>query len=94
MISGAWAWPAMEAAHFMGMAVLFGVVLIVTLRTLGVARMIPFTAVHRLLPLGVLGFLINVVTGMLFFIADSGRYTAIAWTRWVLCGTTIFDPVR
>ncbi|WP_428097453.1 hypothetical protein [Candidatus Rariloculus sp.] len=77
IISGAWAWPAMEAAHFMGMAVLFGVVIIITLRTLGVAKMIPFTAVHRLLPLGILGFFVNSVTGMLFFIADSGRYTAM-----------------
>lgn len=77
IISGAWAWPAMEAAHFVGMAVLFGVVIIVTLRTLGVATVIPFSAVHRLLPLGVLGFFVNSVTGMLFFIADSGRYTAM-----------------
>ncbi len=77
IISGAWAWPAMEAAHFVGMAVLFGVVIIVTLRTLGIARVIPFSAVHRLLPLGVLGFFVNSVTGMLFFIADSGRYTAM-----------------
>ena len=77
IISGAWAWPAMEAAHFVGMAVLFGVVIITTLRTLGVAKVIPFSAIHRLLPLGVLGFFVNSVTGMLFFIADSGRYTAM-----------------
>lgn len=77
IISGAWAWPAMEAAHFVGMAVLFGVVIIVALRTLGIAKVIPFSAVHRLLPLGVLGFFVNSVTGMLFFIADSGRYTAM-----------------
>ena len=72
-----WAWPAMEAAHFIGMALLFGVVLLVTLRALGIAKNLPFGALHRLLPLGALGFLVNVVTGFFFFIADSGRYVAM-----------------
>ena len=72
-----WAWPSMEAAHFVGMALLFGVVLLVGLRVLGVARNVPFSAVHRLLPLGALGLLANIVTGMFFFIADSGRYVAM-----------------
>lgn len=77
VLNGAWIWPAMEAAHFMGMAVLFGVLLLLAARVLGVITSVPFSAFHRLLPLGVLGFSINVVTGMLFFIADSGRYTAM-----------------
>ncbi len=77
VLNNPWAWPAMEAAHFIGMAFGFGVVLLVTLRVLGLAKSIPFAAFHRLLPLGLLGFLVNVVTGMFFFIADSGRYVAM-----------------
>ena len=72
-----WAWPSMEAAHFVGMALMFGVVLLVGLRVLGVAPSVPYSAVHRLLPLGALGLLVNIVTGMFFFIADSGRYVAM-----------------
>ena len=74
IIDNSFVWPAMEAAHFMGMAVLFGVVLLVAVRVLGLVKNVPFTAVHRLLPLGVFGFMINVVTGMLFFVADWQRY--------------------
>jgi uncharacterized membrane protein len=74
IMNSAWAWPALEAGHFMGMAVLFGVVLLVALRVLGLVRSVPFTAFHRLLPLGAFGFMLNVVTGMLFFIADYERY--------------------
>lgn len=77
VLENPWAWPAMEAAHFIGMALGFGVVLLVTLRVLGLAKNVPFSAFHRLLPLGLLGFLVNVVTGMFFFIADSGRYVAM-----------------
>ena len=72
-----WAWPAMEAAHFIGMSLIFGVVLLVTLRALGVAKHLPYGALHRLLPLGALGLLVNIVTGFFFFIADSGRYVAM-----------------
>ena len=73
----AWSWPALEAAHFMGMAVLFGVVLLTCVRVLGIGRNVAFPSLHRLLPLGMLGVFVNIVTGMAFFIADSGRYTAM-----------------
>ena len=98
-----WAWPSMEAAHFVGMAVLFGVVLLVGLRVLGVARSVPYSAVHRLLPLGALALLVNIVTGMFFFIADSGRYVAMDGfppkILWLMVGGlaiiyfTIFDDI-
>ena len=98
-----WAWPSMEAVHFVGMAVLFGVVLLVGLRVLGVARNVPYSAVHRLLPLGALALLVNIVTGMFFFIADSGRYVAMDGFPpkiiWLMIGGlaiiyfTIFDDI-
>jgi len=63
-----WLWPACETAHFIGLCLLFGVVLTVDLRMLGFMKGIPFSTLHRLLPWGVLGFGVNVVTGMLFFV--------------------------
>jgi uncharacterized membrane protein len=63
-----WGWPASETVHFIGLCLLFGVVLVVDLRMLGFMKGIPFSTLHRLLPWGVLGFGVNVVTGMLFFI--------------------------
>lgn len=73
-----WAWPAMEAAHFLGLALIFGTVLALSLRVLGVARdRMSYAAIHRMLPLGAAGLIVNVVTGMFFFIGDSGRYVAM-----------------
>jgi len=69
-----WVWPAMETIHFIGMALLFGVALLVHLRMLGIIKGIPFTAVHRLLPLGILGFALNVVSGMVFFMSNPPLY--------------------
>jgi hypothetical protein len=75
----AWAFPAMETVHFLGMALLFGAVLLTTVRVLGVARAVPYAAFHRLLPLGVFGLVLNVVTGIGFFLVDSGRYSALTY---------------
>ena len=68
MVNLKWGWPASETVHFIGLCLLFGVVLLVDLRMLGFLKGIPYSALHRLLPWGVVGFGINVVTGMLFFI--------------------------
>jgi uncharacterized membrane protein len=68
MVNLKWGWPASETVHFIGLSLLFGVVLLVDLRMLGFLKGIPYSALHRLLPWGVLGFGINVVTGILFFI--------------------------
>jgi uncharacterized membrane protein len=68
MVNLKWGWPASETVHFIGLCLLFGVVLLVDLRMLGFLKGIPYSTLHRLLPWGVLGFGLNVVTGILFFI--------------------------
>src|SRR5258705_6992158 len=52
-----------------------GVLMILNLRVLGFLRGMSFASVHRLLPFGVIGFGINFITGMFFFIAASEQYT-------------------
>lgn len=70
-----WVWPTAETLHFLGLCLVFGVLFVVNLRLLGAIREVPFAALHRLLPWGMLGFGVNLVTGMLFFITESGAYT-------------------
>jgi uncharacterized membrane protein len=70
-----WAWPTAESLQFIGLVMLMGTVLIVNLRMLGVAKNISFAAVHRLLPWGVLGFVLNVLTGIVFFVTVPDQYT-------------------
>jgi hypothetical protein len=69
-----WLWPASESLHFIGLCLLFGVVLAGNLRILGFMKNASFVDVHRLLPWGVWGFVINSVTGMLFFIGQAFQY--------------------
>ena len=69
-----WLWPSFEALHFIGLWLLFGVVLLVNLRMLGMMKAASFSSLHRLLPWAVLGLGINVVTGMMWVIATPEQY--------------------
>ena len=77
-----WVWPACETLHFVGLCLLFSVVLIVDLRMLGMAKSISFQALYQLLPFGMLGFGLNLVTGMMFFISTPGQYTKNVAFHW------------
>ena len=77
-----WVWPACESLHFVGLCLLFTVVLIVDLRMLGMAKGVSFQSLYQLLPFGMVGFTVNLITGMMFFISTPGQYTkgyAFAW---------------
>jgi len=77
-----WMWPTCETLHFIGLCLLFGIVFLFNLRMLGVMKSVSFSALHRLLPWGILGFGINLLTGMLFFIGAASQYTKNGAFRW------------
>jgi hypothetical protein len=61
-----WVWPVCEILHFFGMALLIGTVGLADLRILGVAKGLRIATIERFIPLGVVGFCINVATGFIF----------------------------
>ena len=60
--------------HFIGLTLLFGSIAVWDLRLLGLGRGVPISAFHRLVPLAVAGFAINVVTGSMFVMAEANQY--------------------
>lgn len=74
MRTSAWAWPIFESLHFIGMSMLIGTVGVFDLRLLGFARRVPVAALHRLIPIGVAGFVMNALTGCAFLSATPGQY--------------------
>ena len=70
VIRSAWAWPAAEVLHFVGLSLLFGVLLVVNLRVLGGLRAVSYASLHKLLPWAMLGFGVNLATGMMFVVAS------------------------
>jgi hypothetical protein len=63
-----------QTVHFFGYCLIFGSATAVMLRVLGIWKSLSFAAVHRLLVLGFLGVLMNVISGMLMMLSDSYRY--------------------
>jgi hypothetical protein len=69
-----WIWPACEALHFIGLTLLIGCVGVLDLRMLGVAKGLEVGPLQRLVPWGIVGFAINLITGALFFIGNPFQY--------------------
>jgi hypothetical protein len=69
-----WVWPTLETLHFTGMSILIGTVGLFDLRVLGLARSIPPGALHRLVPWGIGAYLLNLATGILFFVGNPDQY--------------------
>lgn len=75
MIVNKWWWAFMMALHFIGLSLLVGTIGMMQLRVLGFAKRLPIAPLQKLVPWGLAGFGINVVTGMLAFIGMSTYYT-------------------
>ena len=69
-----WIWATCEVFHFIGMSLLFGCIGVLDLRLLGVWKNPAVAAVTHLIPWGIVGFLVNVVTGTVFFVGEPLQY--------------------
>lgn len=77
-----WVWPTCETLHFIGLSLLFGVAALVDLRMLGLLKRVPYHAIHRMMPWGILGYGMNTLTGMFFFIGAPQQYTQNPVFKW------------
>ena len=69
-----WLWPILEIFHFFGLTLLMGGLILVDLRMIGFFSDFSLKEVKKLLPLVIFGFLVNLVTGVLFLFGDPSRY--------------------
>lgn len=74
IIDNIWVFPTLETLHFIGLILLMGALLVVDLRFIGFASRIPLNAVLSLIPISLIGFVINLITGILFLFSDPQHY--------------------
>ena len=67
-------WPVCETLHFLGLSLLVGTIGVFDLRVLGMAKRVPVAALHRLVPWGIAGFVVNAVTGLMFLMTFPDQY--------------------
>ena len=63
-----WIWPMLETLHFLGLILIVAAIGGLNIRLLGFVKELPVAPLHRLLPWGIAGFIINIITGVLFFV--------------------------
>jgi hypothetical protein len=74
VMTNAYFFPILEMAHFIGLCLLFGSLIIVDLRIIGLGRSVPMERVDRYVIFALSGFAINLISGIFFVIGDSDRY--------------------
>jgi hypothetical protein len=80
IVTHIWVWPLCESLHFIGLALVIGIVGLFDLRLMGFMKRIPVAAIRDLMPLAILGFAINLTSGALFFIGTPEQYVHnVAW---------------
>jgi len=81
-----WIWPLAETLHFVGLTLVLGIAGFFDARLMGFFRRIPVSAARDLMPYAMAGFLLNLTTGLTFFIGHPEQYVHnIAWWYKVGC---------
>jgi hypothetical protein len=69
-----WIYPALESAHYIGIACLVGAIMLIDLRLLGLGKRLPLKSMITLLPWVWAGFLINLFSGGIIFIYGATNF--------------------
>jgi hypothetical protein len=91
-----WAYPLVNAGHIVGLALLFGAIVPLDLRLLGVWRQLPLAAMGRiLLPVAIAGLVLAVSTGALLFSVRATEYVAMPlfWLKFSLIAGAIANAL-
>jgi hypothetical protein len=69
-----WLFPLYETIHFVGLCILFGSILVVDLRLLGIGRRVPVDAFLPFIPASMVGFALSLTSGIGLFASDAFTY--------------------
>jgi hypothetical protein len=75
VVSSTYIWPTLECIHFASLCVLFGSLVVIDLRLIGIYRERCAELVQFLIRLSLLAFSVNFLTGVLFFAGNTPKYT-------------------
>lgn len=67
----AYGYPAMITLHSLGLAIIVGLSVVLSLRVIGLFSVIPYSSLYRLLKVAWVGFIINLLSGTALFAANA-----------------------
>ena len=73
VLGSIWGYPVFLTFHSLGLGLLVGLLMVIDLRVLGVAKPLPLSELRRLMPWVWLGFALNAASGIVLFMADATK---------------------
>jgi len=93
ILNFAWSWPTLESLHFLALCTLMGSLLVMDLRLIGFNNLIPLKAVHSLMPVALVSFAINLITGLGFLFGEPYLYFP-NWAFWAKMGLILLAGIN
>lgn len=88
-----WTYPIIISVHAIGMAIVVGVAIMLSLRALGFGARIPIVSLDPLVRLVWIGVALNVASGLLLFMADASKFvfqtTFQVKIALIICGSIV-----
>jgi len=82
MVNVFWMFPLMETIHFLGLTLMFGALLVIDFRVMGLVKFINMKAAMAFIPVAIIGFALNLFTGIMFLNADPYSYMPNLAFQW------------
>lgn len=80
IVEQTWIWPAAETVHFIGLALVLGIVGLLDLRLMGFLPRLPVGALHEMVPFAIGGFALNAISGAIFLVGHPEQYVHnVSW---------------
>ena len=73
-VDESWGWPLALTVHALGMAIVVGLMAIITLRLLGAFPTIPYTSLGRLIPLIWIAVVLQAISGFTLWVTKPAQY--------------------
>jgi len=82
MVENSWMFPAMETVHFVALTILFGSLLVIDLRVLGIGTYLNMKETMKFIPVAIIAFAFNLLSGIAFLAADAFAYFPNMGFQW------------
>ncbi len=89
VLGSIWGYPSLLTFHSLGLGLLVGLLIVIDLRVLGVAKPLPLSELRRLMPWVWVGFTFNALSGVVLFMADARKDFYSNSFRWKMLSIVI-----
>lgn len=89
VLGSIWGYPVLLSFHSLGLGLLVGLLVVIDVRLLGLAKPLPLSELRKLMPWVWVGFVANAVSGVILFMADATKDYYSNSFRWKMLSIVV-----